>query len=460
MKIIVNGKKAKNEVKVIFSQDVDSTCLITGGKEDVIMIKTEKVEKMNRRKWSLLVREVINEVKKHKIESIRIIWHEITAYKDLGEDLGKIFAENALMANYEFRKYKKKPKEGWKDIKNVIIEAKKDIQTELKKSIKKGLIIAEYVNFSRDLSNTPGNDMTPKILASEVKKATKGTKINVNVLNEKQIKSKNMGGVVSVGKGSSNDSQFIIMTYNGAEKKTEKPTVLIGKGVTFDTGGVDTKPHPYALDMMMDMSGAAAVIATLLVLEKFKVKKNIIALIPAVENMPDGNSFKPGDVITMMDGTTVEVGHTDAEGRLILADAMIYARTYKPARVIDVATLTGASLMALGERATAVFTRDEKLANETIESSEKTGDYAWRLPLWEEYESEIKGEMAEISNIATKTKYGGAITAAIFLHYFSKDFKSWMHLDMAPTMTSVFDEHLAKGAKGSPVRLLVDLLND
>ncbi len=460
MKIIVSDKKSKNEVKIIFSQDVDSTCLITGGKEDVIMMKTEKVDKMTRRKWYLLVREMIKEVRKHKIESVRVIWSEITAYEELGENLGQAFAENVIMANYEFRRYKKKPKEGWKDIKKIVIDAKKQDQLKLKKSIKKGLVIAKYVNICRDLSNTPGNDMTPKILVSEAKKMAKEVGIGVSVLGEKQIKLKKMGGLIAVGQGSANESQFIIMTYNGADKKSDKPIVLIGKGVTFDTGGVDTKPHPYALDMMMDMSGGAAVISVISALAKLKVKKNIIALVPAVENMPDGKSFKPGDVLTMMDNTTVEVGHTDAEGRLILADAITYAKIYKPDIVIDVATLTGASLMALGERATAVFTRDNKLAKKTILSGEKTGDFVWRLPLWEEYESEIKGNVAEISNIGTKNNYGGAITAAIFLHHFAKDFRSWMHLDIAPTMTSVFDEYLAKGAKGSSVRLLVDLLCD
>lgn len=460
MKIIVSDKKSKNEVKIIFSQDVDSTCLITGGREDIIMIKTEKVDKMTRRKWNLLVREMIKEIKKHKIENVRIIWNELTAYKELGKNLGQAFAENAMMANYEFRKYKRKPKEGWKDIKKIVIDAKKEERINLKKQIKKGLIIAEYVNICRDLSNMPGNDMTPKNLALETKKMAKEVGIGISILGEKQINAKKMGGLIAVGQGSVNESQFIIMTYNGADKKSEKPIVLIGKGVTFDTGGVDTKPYPYALDMMMDMSGGAAVISTIAALAKLKVKKNIIALIPAVENMPDGKSFKPGDVLTMMDGTTVEVGHTDAEGRLILADALTYAKNLKPELVIDVATLTGASLMALGERAIAVFTKDDKLADNIIKASEISGDYAWRLPLWEEYESEIKGNMAEISNIGTKSKYGGAITAAIFLHHFAKDFKSWVHLDMAPTMTSVFDEYLEKGAKGSTVRLLIELLSD
>jgi leucyl aminopeptidase len=192
------------------------------------------------------------------------------------------------------------------------------------------------------------------------------------------------------------------------------------------------------------------------------MKRNLVALVPAVENMPSGESFRPGDIIKMLDGTTVEIGHTDAEGRLILADALAYAKRFHPRVVIDVATLTGAAMIALGERATAVFTRDDALAEQTLRAAEASGDYAWRMPLWEEYEPEIEGNVAEISNIRTKGKdgTGGAITAAIFLQHFAKSYPRFMHLDMAPTMTSAFDERLSKGAKGSPVRLLVELLKN
>jgi leucyl aminopeptidase len=234
----------------------------------------------------------------------------------------------------------------------------------------------------------------------------------------------------------------------------------VGKGVTFDSGGIDTKPHPFGVEMMMDMSGGAAVIATMIIVAKLQLKKNIVALIPVVENMPDGHSYRPGDIITMMDGTHVEVGHTDAEGRLILADAITYAKSYKPHTVIDVATLTGAAVVALGERASAVFTNDDELAQKTLKIAEETGDYAWRLPLWDEYSGEIAGNVGDISNIRTKGQagYGGAITAAAFLKHFAKDHKQWMHIDIAPTMTAVFDEQLVKGAKGASIRLLVSLL--
>ena len=214
--------------------------------------------------------------------------------------------------------------------------------------------------------------------------------------------------------------------------------------------------------MMMDMSGGGAVLATTLISARLGLKRNLVALVPAVENMPGGESFRPGDVIKMLDGTTVEIGHTDAEGRLILGDAITYAARFKPAGVLDVATLTGAAGVALGERATALFTRDDKQAEKILTAGELTGDVAWRLPLWEEYESEIVGHVADISNVRTKGRdgVGGAITAATFLYHFGKIHPWFVHLDMAPTMTSVFDEHLAKGAKGSPVRLLVHFLEN
>jgi len=447
---------------VILREDIKSTRFVVDGADKTLVIKREKAKDMTRRKWILLVRTIIAEAKKYNIKNISIVWKDLVDFENIGEDLGEIFAQNVLMANYTFHNYQKKPKEGWDDVERVTVVAPQSKHRALKKELRKGKVIGTQVNVCRSLANTPGNDMTPKILAAAARKMAKNLPIRVRVLGEKQMRNQKMGGVLAVGRGSRNASQFIIMQYNGSARQHAKPIVLIGKGITFDTGGVDTKPHPYALDMMMDMSGGASVMATIVTAAKLKMKKNIVALIPAAENMPDGASFKPGDIIRMMDGTTVEVGHTDAEGRLVLADAITYAKKYKPKMVIDVATLTGAAVVALGERATAVFTNDEDLAKRTVTVAEETGDYAWRLPLWEEYEAEIKGTFGEISNINTKSSggYGGAITAATFLKHFACEHPSWMHLDIAPTMTSVFDERLAKGAKGSPVRLLVKVLEN
>ena len=243
------------------------------------------------------------------------------------------------------------------------------------------------------------------------------------------------------------------MEYAGG-KKGDKPIVLVGKGVTFDTGGINLKPSNSLLGMNMDMSGGAAVIHTLALAAKMKLKKNIIGLIPSVENMASGKSYRPGDVIRSMSGQTIEVLNTDAEGRVILADALTYAQKYNPEVVVDVATLTGAAMVALGERASAIFTEDDNLAKIMENVGEKTGDYVWRLPMWEEYENEIKGSLGDWTNVHNKdSRYGGAIYGAIFLHQFIKGYK-WIHIDMAPRMVAMAGENLTVGATGSPVRLL------
>jgi leucyl aminopeptidase len=461
MKIIVVDKKLSRKkcTCVVLNEKIRENRFVVNKNTQVLEIKVQKKEDMNRRKWIILVRSIIREAKKYDMKRIEIIWKDLVNFDNLGQDLGQVFAEAVYMAHYEFRKYKKEPKEKWPDVNEVVLIADKNDKTIKRQDIRKGVTIATQINFCRDMSNTPGADMTPTTLVSATRKAIKGTKIKMRVLDEKQMRRKKMNGILAVGQGSSHQSRFIILEYIGT-LSNKKPTVLVGKGVTFDTGGIDTKPHPHGLEMMMDMSGAAAVLSTIVSAAKLQINKNIIALMPVVENMPGGSSYRPGDIITMMDGTHVEVGHTDAEGRLILADAITYAKMYEPALVVDVATLTGAAVVALGERASAIFTKDDQLANQTLKLGENVGDYVWRMPLWDEYDVDISGTYGDIANINTKTSpgNGGAITAAIFLKNFAKDYKKWMHIDIAPTMVATFDEQLAKGAKGSAVRLLVKLL--
>jgi leucyl aminopeptidase len=460
MKITIVDKNTtrKKYTRVSLQEKIVNNRFVSGTKGDVLEIKIPKAEVMTRRKWIVLVRSIIQEAKKYKIERLEIGWKELTAFDNIGTELCQIFAEAVYMADYEFRKYKSKPEDGWHNIEEVIVVADKKDKSCVQKDFRRGVTIAMQVNFCRDLANTPGGDMTPVHLAGIIRKAIKGTKIKMRVLDEKQMRRKKMHGVLAVGQGSACQSRFIILEYVGNGKK---PTVLVGKGVTFDSGGIDTKPHPHGLEMMMDMSGAAAVIATIFAADRLNSEEHIIVLIPAVENMPSGMSMRPGDIITMMDGTHVEIGHTDAEGRLILADALTYAKSFKPKQVIDVATLTGAAVVALGERASAVFTDNEEMAKKLIVAGEKTGDAVWRMPLWDDYSAEITGTHGDIANIRTKGQggIGGAITGAIFLKHFAKEYKDkWVHIDMAPTMTAVFDEQLVKGAKGSPVRLLIEIL--
>lgn len=462
MKITIVDKNTtrKKYTRVSLQEKIVGNRFVVGAKGDFLEIKIPKAEIMTRRKWIVLVRSIIQEAKKYRIERLEIMWKDLMQFENIGTDLEQVFAEAVYMADYEFRKYRVKPEEGWHNIDEVIVVADKKDKTCVHKNFRRGVIIATQVNICRDLANTPGGDMTPVHLAGIIRKMIKGTKVKMRVLDEKQMRRKKMNGVLTVGQGSVCQSRFIILEYMGSGT-TKKPTVLVGKGVTYDSGGIDTKPHPHGLEMMMDMSGAAAVVATIFAADRLNSEEHIVALIPTVENMPSGMSMRPGDIITMMDGTHVEIGHTDAEGRLILADALTYAKAFNPKKVIDVATLTGAAAVALGERASAIFTDNDELAQQTIAAAEKTGDAVWRMPLWDDYAAEIVGTHGDIANIRTKGQagIGGAITAALFLKHFAKDYKDrWMHIDIAPTMTAVFDEQLAKGAKGAPIRLLAELV--
>lgn len=422
-------------------------------------------EKMNLRKLFLLVRKMVIMAKGVKAERICFDFNDFK-FSKIGiseEELAEILGTQLDFANYEFIEYKTEPKEGFSFVKEVFISG---IDKNTQKLILKGRTIAEEVNKTRSLANTPGGDMTPKILANKAKEAVKNLPVKITVLGEKEMEKQNMQAILSVGCGSDEESKFIIMEYWGG-KKGENPIVLVGKGVTFDTGGINLKPSNSLLGMNMDMSGGASVIHTLALVAKMKLKKNVIGLIPSVENMASGKSYRPGDVIRSMSGKTIEVLNTDAEGRVILADALTYAQKYKPKIVIDIATLTGAAMVALGERASAIFTKDDKLAKTLEELGEKTDEYVWRLPLWEEYENEIKGSLGDFTNIHNKdSRYGGAIYAASFLHQFIKgenenlEGPKWVHIDMAPRMVAMAGENLSQGALGSPVRLLYRFIEE
>lgn len=465
MKFILNPKKAQG-VHIHFDTSIAASQYIPAKQGGELRVKIKK-EAYTTRQFLVLVRGIIQLAKSHGVVEIVVDWNAFTKIAPRTKDpvfLAILVAENMVMAGYQFSFYKTKDKKEKKSVEKVTLLVSEKEKATLHKGIQEGVTRGTYINWCRNLANTPGNDMTPKILAAEVKRAVlkeKNSKLKLKILGEREMRTLKMGGVLAVGRGSREESQFLILEYKGGKAK-EVPLVLVGKGVTFDSGGIDTKPHPYALDMMMDMSGGAAVLTTTLIAADLNIKKNIVALVPAVENMPGGESFRPGDVITMLDGTTVEIGHTDAEGRLILADAISYAKRYKPECLVDVATLTGAAGVALGERATALFTNDDALAKKIEKAGRSTGDEAWRLPLWEEYKAEIAGNVADIANVRTKGQggVGGAITAATFLAHFAEGIKSFAHLDMAPTMTAVFDEQLAKGAKGSPIRLLVEMIKN
>ena len=460
----INFKKPTSENNVLF------VSVSPKNKDEIVKENGKKTlylkcdEKMTLRKLFLLIRKMIVMAKNARVEKIAFNFDDFPNLLSLAElELAEIIGTQLDFANYEFTDYKTPPKEGFPSIKEVfIIDCPKVCQAD----VLKGKIIAEEVNKTRTLANTPGGDMTPQILAQKAKEAVKGLPVKVTILGEKEMEKQKMEAILSVGRGSDEESKFIIMEYAGGPKN-QKPIVLVGKGVTFDTGGINLKPSGSMAGMNMDMSGGASVIHTMALVAKMKLKKNVIGLIPSVENMPSGKSYRPGDVIRSMSGQTIEILNTDAEGRVILADALTYAQKYKPEVVIDIATLTGAACVALGERASAIFTEDDELSKSFEKAGEKTGDYVWRLPLWEEYENEIKGGLGDWTNVHNKdSRYGGAIYAAVFLKQFVKpkdgDDKGpkWLHIDIAPRMTAMSGEFLAPGALGTPVRALFRFIEE
>lgn len=309
------------------------------------------------------------------------------------------------------------------------------------------------VNEARDLANMPANICTPSHLAGEARKLARAhDKISAQVLDEGKMEELGMGALLAVTAGSAQPARLIIINYRGASRD-RRPYVLVGKGVTFDTGGISLKPGAKMDEMKYDMAGAASVIGTLRAVAEMGLPLNVTGVIPAVENMPGSTAIKPGDVVTSMSGKTVEILNTDAEGRLILCDALTYVERFKPQVVIDIATLTGACVVALGAHASALYANNEKLAEQLLEAGIESHDRAWRMPLWEEYQAQLTSNFADLPNIASPG--GGSITAACYLSRFTEKYH-WAHLDIAGTAW----EANPKGATGRPVALLLRYLID
>ncbi|HTQ35569.1 MAG TPA: leucyl aminopeptidase, partial [Steroidobacteraceae bacterium] len=304
----------------------------------------------------------------------------------------------------------------------------------------------------RDLGNLPGNVCTPRYLAAQAKQLAKVQRsVRVKVFDEAQIRRLKMGCLLAVARGSAEPPRFIVLEYRGGARAAA-PIVLVGKGVTFDSGGISLKDPPAMDEMKYDMCGAGSVLAALLVVARLKLRLNVVGLIPTVENMPGSRAVKPGDIATSAAGKTVEILNTDAEGRLILCDALHYARRYEPAAVVDMATLTGACIIALGHHFTGIMGNDDALAQELVAAGARAADRGWQLPLTEDYAEQLRSNFADLANVAGRD--GGAITAAAFLSRFTQGLK-WAHLDIAGT---AWTSGAQKGGTGRPVPLLADFL--
>ena len=465
MRIIgVQTKTVPTQAVLVTFVEGNLTRLIRNGKKEQLEIGVGKKKDIDRRKLALVARQIVRSAKEHKIKHLAISFSDFLFPKVKtidSTDLASFIAQNFELANFEFTRFKKKPKTGWPEVELITILTIP--HPSVADACIRGQKIGHETNKCRGLSNTPGGDMTPTHLAQAAKKAVEGTKATVKVLGKAELKKLKMGAILGVSKGSTEEPRFIIMEYWGAGKsakgKNTAPIVLVGKGVTFDTGGLNIKKDDGMLGMHLDMTGGAVVIHALALAARLKLKKNVIALVPAVENMLSGESYRPGDILYSMSGKTIEVLNTDAEGRAILADALTYAKRYKPRLVVDVATLTGAVLIALGQHASAVMSNDEKLLALFQKLGEESGEYVWPFPLWDEYEQYVKGNFADLANIPPfgNTRYGGVVNAGMFLYQFVENYP-WVHMDIASRMTAIPSDKLAKGATGEPLRLLFNLL--
>lgn len=427
--------------------ETKSLWLPKGPTARIVLFGLGEKSKYNERAKQLLPRRFVQYARANKIAEFAVAFRE---------NAMRLVTTNMQMANFEFNKYKERPKGGWPEVKSIFLAFPTGELAPVRKKINEEMIVGEEVNHTRDLANTPGGDMTPALLAEAAVNAAKSGGFRAKILDEKKIKRLGMGGVLGVARGSDEKPKFIILEYMRGPKG-QNPLVLVGKGVTFDTGGLNLKPNQYIYEMHMDMSGGAAVIHGIAAIARLKLPINVVGLVPAVENMPSGSSYHPGDLLKTMSGKTIEVLDTDAEGRVILSDALYYGSSkYKPGLMVDLATLTGSAHVALGSYCSAIFTKDEKLQEKLIEVGKKSGDYVWPLPLWDEYLPEIKGTFGDLANIGKGDRYGGAIHGAKFLEQFVGN-TPWAHLDIAPRMTTVDSEYLSKGASGVGVRYIVEL---
>jgi leucyl aminopeptidase len=377
-------------------------------------------------------------------------------FSERSEDIAQSIAEGAVLALYRFDKYFTEKKNSDVKVGAISLFDHDEVRVKaIKKGVGFGRIVAEGVYLARNLENAPGNEIFPDSLAAAARESAERYGYKITVWNKKKIEEEGFGGLIGVNAGSTRPPVFIILEHHGS---VDPPVVLIGKGITFDTGGISIKPSANMGEMKMDMSGAAAVIGAMEVAARLRIPIHLIGLIPATENMPSGSAIKPGDIITHYGGKTSEVDNTDAEGRLVLADALAYAAQYKPAAVIDLATLTGACVVALGHHATGMMGNDDILMARLKTAGERSYERVWPLPLFEEYEKQIKSNVADVKN--TGGRWAGAITAGLFLKKFIGDYP-WVHLDIAGT--AILEEDLPytpKGGSGVGVRLLTELLRN
>lgn len=411
--------------------------------------------------WKKVVGSVVIMAQGKKAKIVGVVLPEEVVKKFGAKIVGQESVVAAEVAAYAFDSHKAKDEQVKPLVSFTFISTTE--KKSLEKGMEEGYKISEGVNFVRVLGNTPPSIMTPTLLAQKAVEMTKGnTKLQAKILSKPEMKKLGMGCLLGVSSGSAQEPKFIIVEYKGAGKD-QKPTVLVGKGITFDSGGLHLKPDQYMTEMKFDMLGAATVLGTIKAAASLELKKNIVGIMPACENMPDGESYRPDDILTAMNGKTVEIVNTDAEGRVILADGLSYATMkYQPKEVIDFATLTGACMVALGLEWSGLFSPDEKLVEKIKKSAELAGENLWELPLGEDFSEDVKSDVADYKNLGG-SRYGGASTAAAFLQYFTLDPKTgksnypWAHIDLSSSYVKGKGKpYIRGGANGFGVQTMIE----
>ena len=361
--------------------------------------------------------------------------------------------EGLVLGSYRFERFKTKPGAA---LQSATIQVRKQDLRDARRAVEHGRIVGESANLARIIGNEPGNLLYPATLAERARKLARDTGLKVTVLDEKQLRARKFGGLLAVGGGSPRGPRLIVLEHRGGAK-SQRPIALVGKAITFDSGGISIKPAADMEEMIFDKCGGMAVLGAMSGLARLGVKRNVVGIIPSAENLPSGNAYRPGDIVTTYDGKHVEIVNTDAEGRVVLADAIAYARLDCHAgAIVDLATLTGACGVALGEYAAGFWSSDESLKTRVLAAAERTGERLWPMPLHQEYSDQIKSDVALIKN--SGGRLGGACTAAAFLKVFAEG-TPWAHLDVAYTAHRKKDSaHMARGANGFGVRTLIDLV--
>jgi leucyl aminopeptidase len=400
------------------------------------------------------IAETCRFLRRKRVDTIATIAHGVGINDITPEASAQAITEGALLGLYSFRKHITKEEE-YGEVKQLTVIGSRDTDVPLlEQGCSKGRILAEAANLARDMVNEPANYMTPADMAEVARKIAQDHGLELTVMEKKEMQELGMGALLGVAQGSSQPPKFIVMKYKGRDSD-EVDLALVGKGVTFDSGGISIKPSDKMEEMKDDMSGGAAVMVAISAIARLKAGINVTAIVPAVENLPSGSALKPSDIVTAMNGKTIEIISTDAEGRLILADALGYANKLKAKLIVDVATLTGACVIALGNICTGAFSNNQELVDKLVAAGAEAGEHMWQMPMYDEYKEQNKSDVADIKNVGGRS--AGPITAAQFLAEFVGE-TPWVHLDIAGTGFIDKERHyLTKGATGVPVRTLVNL---